>query len=525
MRRPHWKLISLVLLSAGAVLIFSSMALATGESVEDFMKLKSKWDELVGSKFLIQGRVSGTTDTVLGLQGCGIEFRSKERLPRFDIKKDVVEVSGELARDERTNAIYFKISSLKKLENDERIFERRRVDLPRNDPQKWYELGDWAVQRGSFYKDNELIQRGMRCYDEGLRIERATMKDKTAEKLQELGRKSSEMTGKNALKLQLDHEAAFLIWSENLKSRANADELFGLAMDLAKQFPGADQPLVVADQPLRAEYLRAPVEVYDATVTNTDLSVEQRDARRRKLHRILFSELVLESLKRRLRKDGSNGKAIAAELLRVLPEYGDLAAGYRDAEYAARLASVDKLSFSEMTALRKELSELGRTEDSKTLHLKWFARRDEVMRKQSATELVELAALYHVGYEGPRDKRRIVLDLLFEAERHRPGIADAKQLFEIYGYRQYEGRWLTEAEIKAEENSPLALAIREGRVIPGMSPQQVRRVLGTPTSITRLLTGKQVSEYWVYRESRFSVKLTRPTSRPEATVIAVEQLP
>ncbi len=509
----------------GAVLLLAGthVAFAAGESVEDFMKLKSKWDELVGSKFLLQGRVSGTTDNILGLQGCSLEFRAKEKLPRFDVKKDAIEVSGELARDERTNAIYFKLTSYKKLDSDDRLFERRRLELNRNDAQKWYELGQWALQRGAFYKDAELTQKGKQCFDEALQIERATMKEKTVERLSELGRKAVELTGNEVFKQQVEHEATVMRWSEALKNRTTADELQGLAEGLAKQLPGS-RDAVAVDQPLRDAYLQSPVAIYDETLLNSQLSAEQRSARLQKIHRIIFAELVLESLKRRMKKDGSNGKAVAAELLRLLPEHSDLAAKYRDTEYAARLTGFSKLSFSEMTALRKELSELGRVDESKELHLKWFTQRDETMRKQTAAELVELAALYHVGYEGPRDKRRIVLDLLFEAESKRPGIADAKTLFAEYGYRQYEGRWLTEAEIKAEENSPIAMATREGRVIPGMTPQQVRRVLGHPTFVTKFLTNKQVVEYWVYRDSRFSVKLTRAVSRADAVVSAVEEL-
>lgn len=510
-----------------AIIMLAStpLALASGETIEDFLKLKSKWEELIGSKFLLQGRVYATTENVLGLQGCTLEFRAKEKLPRFDVKKDVVEVAGELARDERTGAIYFKLSSFKRLESDDRVFERRRTELNRLSSRPWYELGDWAVGRGAFYKDMELTQKGKQCYEEAIRIERSTMKERTVEALQELSRKSVELTGKDTLKQQLNHEVAHLRWTEAMKSRATADELYGHAVNLARDWPGSDQPLVAADQALRAEYLLAPVDCFDKTVVDPQLSSEQREARCRKIHRIMFSELVLESLKRRLKKDGSNGKAVAAELLRVLPEYSDLAVGYRDAENAARLVAVDKLSFTEMSALRKELTELGRTEESKDLHVRWFTKREEVLRKQDAAGLVELAALYHTGYEGPRDRRRIVIDLLMEAERQRPGIEDAKTLFAAYGYRQYEGRWLTEAEIKAIENSPTAIAMREGRVIPGMTRQQVRKTLGAPSAVTKLLSSKHVTEYWIYRESRFSVKLSRTTSQTEPIVVAIEELP
>ena len=47
----------------------------------------------------------------------------------------------------------------------------------------------------------------------------------------------------------------------------------------------------------RSEYLQSPVDCFDKTISNPQLSNEQREARCRKIYRVMFSELVLESLK------------------------------------------------------------------------------------------------------------------------------------------------------------------------------------------------------------------------------------
>lgn len=496
------------------------------ESIVDFVKLKSKWNDLVGAKFRLEGRVSGNTETILGLYGCSLEFRSTEKLPKLDPKKEQVEVSGELARDERTGTVYFKISSLKRLEQDDRVFERRRLTLPRENSGPWYELADWAVDRGTHYKDNDLVQKGRRLQYEALLLERSLVKMPTVEIFKELRRKAALVAGTELFERQLQFEEGYLWVSEAMTNRkTTADELYGLAMNFSRQFRGCDESLKPEDLALREPFMTSPVAFYEAQLSSKELSKEQIDAKILKLHRIVYSGMLLESFKRRLAKDGSNGKTIAADLERLLPEYAETAKTYRDAELQGRIASFEKLSLAELNALRKELVELGRAETSNDLLLRWFAKREEVLRKRGSEGLTELAVLYHTGYDGPRDKRRVIVALLFEAEKERAINNDGRTLFELYGYREYEGKWMTDEQIKAIENSPIAQAIRDGRVIEGMTPQQVQKAVGKPSAITKSIASKQVNEYWIYRDARFSVKLSRSTSRSEATVAAVEQLP
>ena len=70
-------------------------------------------------------------------------------------------------------------------------------------------------------------------------------------------------------------------------------------------------------------------------------------------------------------------------------------------------------------------------------------------------------------------------------------------------------------------------AVREGRVVPGMRAEDVRSVIGGPTSRTRIATIGQVSELWVYGErgtSRLTVRLLRRSPRAELTVVGVSKV-
>ena len=90
---------------------------AAAQPIEDFMKLKPKWNELVGSKFYLEGRVNGGTENLFGLMGCPLEFRMKEKVPKFEGRKEVIEVNAELARDERTMGPHLSASAWTKRRN------------------------------------------------------------------------------------------------------------------------------------------------------------------------------------------------------------------------------------------------------------------------------------------------------------------------------------------------------------------------------------------------------------------------
>ncbi len=503
----------------------TEFAFASAQPVEEFMKLKPKWEALVGSKFLLQGRVSGVADNVLGFQGCSMVFRCTESVPKLLPGKDVLEVSGELARDSQSGGLFFRVASFRKIESDDRQYERRRASVNRSEAASMFELGDWAMARGEFYKDEDLLQKGRQCYREGVRIERGDKQRQNPEWMEELARKAVDLAKDENLKQELLHQSVVMRYEQlSLKPKVRADDLEGLASSVSKLLPGFDQPLIGGEAELRMTYWRSPVDYYDGFAPSKTVTVAVSEQQRRKLHRVLYSEMILESLRRRVRPDGGNGKEIADEMARLLPERPDLPAIYRDQEMAFRVAQVEKLTLPELNALRQELIALNRGDVSRDVFNRWFAHREGTLRKQGADGLLELAELYQTAYEGPRDKRRIVIELLREVDQLRPGLEQVRAALATFGLQFRNGRWMTDAEVREEENSPLNRAIREGKVIVGMTPDQVRKAIGVPTSVTRCLTNRQVVEYWAYRETKLAVKFSRQSQRPETTVTAVLEM-
>ena len=208
----------------------TEFAFASAQPVEEFMKLKPRWDSLVGSKFLLQGRVSGVADSVLGFQGCSLVFRCTEAIPKLVPGKDVLEVSGELARDSQSGGLFFRVASFRKTESDERQFERRRSTLIRGDAASWFELGDWSMARGEFYRDDDLIEKGLQCYRDAVRIERGDKQRQNPEWMEELARKAVDLAKDENLKQELLHQSVVMRYEQlSLQPKVRADDLQGLA--------------------------------------------------------------------------------------------------------------------------------------------------------------------------------------------------------------------------------------------------------------------------------------------------------
>jgi hypothetical protein len=66
------------------------------------------------------------------------------------------------------------------------------------------------------------------------------------------------------------------------------------------------------------------------------------------------------------------------------------------------------------------------------------------------------------------------------------------------GWERVQNQWMTSAEISSLPKSDIQRAMREGRVVVGMTVEQVAGTLGRPSRITRMASGKLMRELWVY---------------------------
>ncbi len=490
---------------------------ATGQSVEEFLKTKPRWPKLVGTTFRIEGRVATGAGTVLKLHKLPLLFVSEEELPELSGADLVVEVVGRLRKHE-TGILEFELLSLKKTESDIQRVNRLRVELPRDDPEPWYELGDWAMGRVRFYQngravDRELAKEATSIYRMAVRKERTAMTAPSYKSLRDLAFKSEKYGLGDEFKLPLLYEAHYQTWHDT-SARVSSGELETIALRIAQELPDADKPVDEFDADIVSKWREGPVRFYQ----------EAAESLRPQLHRLLYQQVMLESIEKEAEADGRNGDEIAVRITEQIPEFSKLVESYRQKALEWRISHVRELSREDAVSLRRQLIDTGDEATAEKVIREWFTPVETKLRSQGAIGLIELA----FEYEDLFDDGESAVQLLLESDRVKPGSGYVAERLEAYGYTRVEGRWRRKSDVTAGEKSPIEIAIRNGRVIRGMTSAHVRKALGKPDSISRVLTSREVLEYWVYRTpsgSGLSVRLSRPLNRHEGIVRRVFDLP
>lgn len=494
----------------------ASVAFGAGESVEDFLKKKSRWNKLVGLRFRIEGRLATGAGTTLKLAKLPLLFVSQKELPELSGPDLVVEVVGELQRGP-AGVLEFQLISVQKTESDLERLNRIRVDLPRNEPGPWYDLGDWAMHRVAFYQsgnevDRKLRQEARELYRMALRKERTAMKDADYNLLKKLADKTDDYGLAGEMRLPLLYEAHLQAW-DRIRSKGGSEELATVAFRVASELPGARDPADEPEPDEVAEWRISPLAYYQAAP----------ESLRPFLHRLLYQQIMLQSIEKKAAPDGKNGREIAEEVELRIPELNSVAAKYRQMEQVWRISHVVELPREEVLALQKELAEEGREEEGDQVFKRWFKQLEIELEAKGAEGLAELAS----AYEDLLDDSETAVQLLLKAERIKPGISYISDRLEAYGYRQINGSWKRADEAGPDRSSPIEIAMRQGRVIRGMTSQQVQKTLGVPDRVTRVMTSRSVIEYWVYSTSSrsgMSIRIARPINRKEGIVRMIFEL-
>lgn len=516
-RLARRRVATLALLALFLLGLATRTSLAAGQSVEDFLKTKPRWPELVGKTFRIEGRLATGAGTVLKLHKLPLLFVSEEELPELRGSDLALEVVGQLRKRE-TGVFEFELLTLKRTESDIQRVNRLRVDLPRDDPEPWYDLGNWAMNRVRFYQsgreiDRQLTKEATSLFRMALRKERTAMRQPDYKKLKELAFKSESYGLGDELKLPLLYEAHYRTWHDT-SSTASSDDLATIALQIAQELPEASISVEEFDPDFVSEWSEGPVLFYK----------NSPDALRPQLHRLLYQQVMLASIERDVEIGGRNGDEIAARLKKHIPEFSKLADSYKREALDWKIEHATDLARREILSLKQELVAAGEESRADRILRKWFTPVETRLRQKGAVGLIELA----FEYEDLFDDGDTAVALLLESDRVKPGSSYVAERLEGYGYIRVEGRWRRKDAAMTGDASPIEIAIRNGRAIRGMTSAHVRKSLGQPDAVTRVLTSREVREYWVYRTpsgSGMSVQMSRPLNRHEGIVRNVFSLP
>jgi hypothetical protein len=516
-----------------ALLLSAAPLLAAGSSaqpLQSFLRLKDQWPDLVGSSFRIEGHYTIAVKDYVKLKNCDLIFRSSKPLPKLSSGSKVVEISGRLAKDTDNGKLYFQIDQLKELPSDLVTFQQREASLSRGPPKDLYDLADWATTRGKFYDDKELLKRAKAAKLKGFSIERRDLKEVTAATLRGLAERARHLQLDEPLRFELLHESLWLEWESVRKaaekSNTNPDDIdpaqdppWRFLKQLDSELPGATTRSDDVKPLVANEYRRNPITSYRTA----------SESNRRVMHRLFHMEVALAAIARLTKPDGSNGVDIADRLDQLVPEQHDQAEKLRDGELAFLAKNAGTLARTQLQELLQRCRDRQQDALAKEAIQGWLARRELSLRKSGVSGLIQLS-----------DDRWSLLqepiaagEPLLEALPQTPNNVDVIERLKKLGFQEVNGRW-THPQQTPQANiapaTPMAEAeidrnIRLGVPKIGMTPEELLRCLGAPSSITRIATSGRTTEMWIYREGaavRHTMTLERRLNRRQAAVIAIQ---
>lgn len=454
-------------------------------TMKEFMALRPQWDELEKSETTIrlEGRFAGGTGRSLRLEKCPLPFRpALKEFPSFEKDTRRLQVTGRL--DHQSDEQFFRVFSVQKRRSDQEQYAIKRAAVDPADPEDWHALADWAGARGSFYDDEVLLAHAKEARRQGLSVERVQAAG-DVDKLEALAGRASAQ-GNEAIAREIRHEALRLRWGKIRESSAAGEDLLvdPLVKRIRAVLPRSAEPIAKWPKTLAAAYADQPVATYNRGDATTHSMLD----------RLFLAEVLLADIQREAREDGSNGREIAAAIAAAVPERTALAESYRLRAMEYDLAHVKSATRAEVLELAERLKKRDRDADARRALKQWLAVRESAAKADGPAGMVSVAEDY-LGLLG--DREAAVRVLLAAAKANPDSEPVAAKLKEL-GFRRMGGDWLSPEELAARPVDPLTAAMRAGRVIPGMTSDQVRKTLGSPEHVARAASRTQIYIVWRY---------------------------
>ncbi len=458
---------------------------------------KGDWSRLSDTTLRVEGRLASHLRGQLRFQQCNLSFHLTPELERKMVQAKNLEVTGTVKRE--GNAWVFQVADVRTLPTDLEQFRSREAALKNPQPEDWYQLADWARERGEFYKDEELTSAAQVCVTRGIGTELTRLKVDDYEGRFVVADKARELAVPPKLVDEIRHEAYRAWWiPAGSTAKPNPELLAALEKRLRSDWPDAVIPGSPFPTELSREYADRPAETYRRT------ELTQRQI----LRRIFGADVQLRQLQLQASADGRNGREIAELIERQIPERKAAAELYRNAELMYRLSQVATSPKADVLELARELRERQRPREAGEALRRWLVAKEQRLRPQTAPEFVELSDDYLTLLQ---DEVRGVT-LLVEAHRREPQSTEVLGRFERLGYSFDGVSWKKIPAQPMTTPAPQSLGA-PAQLVTGMLMLDLTKLLGEPTSRTRIATAAGNDEFWVYGRagegSRLVIELRR----------------
>lgn len=468
----------------------SASCVAQSTSVAQMQQHKADWDKYTaeGRRFQIQGRFHGRTADTFTLEKFDVPCRlsSSIKLPDRMREGQRIELSGRM--ESENGKTVFQVSRMLVRDTDVDQINRRAQSLPANQPAARFALAEEFLADAEFYDDKNLTQA-----IHSLRTQGIALKRKQSQSDPQLLREVHA----EGMRLEIDVRLLSLLQFEVLHAewKTSGADLEALLIKIRQTCEGWDRQIPEVPERLTEPFQKDASAVYE----------NGTDDDRLWLHRLMFLNVRLQQIESMLKPDGSNGLALAAIVRSEFPAEQSAASSLEEQEVKFRLGRVDQLSRQEFQELADLLTRLSRSDRIRDVLQEWLTAQERRFGRDTIAGLLRTADEFQFAAENWKDSRHhekaveLLKQAWFLATVESPD--DARQISERlkrYGWERLNNQWLTPQQVLSLPKNDIQLAVREGRVVPGMTVEQVVQTLGQPARISRLGSSRVMRELWIY---------------------------
>lgn len=491
-----------------------AQTLSVREIVSDSVDLKMLADR--EKTVHISGRYDGRLGSRIRLAKLPVEVvpQRSVTLPENMRTGQRLTVSGLLRRTR--DIIVLDTSRISIGTTDVERLASRAQQLRQNQPSEMYALADEFQELAEFYDDQELRNAVQSLRLSAFQNQRAAVRGDSAG-LQRLA-ESAETRG------FFSEDLIASVRFESVIAAAKTGMENGLSKRIQESLPGWNEPSKAEPFEHEALYLRDPVSAFEAS----------DERQRRQIVRLVYRRVRLAEILNQLKTDGSNGLNMADQLQKELPEETAAILKAREAFVQYRLQGVPTLNRRQLEDLVELLTVLRRESGINSMVTEWLQAQERRLENGQLDGVLASAEEYLFAWERWKTEawRQRAVELLKRgwgmARDTAPQEADAiAKRLEQLGWTHLRGQWMTSQDVANLPGNDIDLAMKEGRVVKGMSPAQVLATLGEPSRKVRLLSARLVSEIWIYGDvegSGITVHLERgrhvPSDKAAVTLVS-----
>ncbi|HQX51210.1 MAG TPA: hypothetical protein PLR25_14945 [Planctomycetaceae bacterium] len=490
----------------------STVGLGQALTIQELLAQKEQWPTFAvdGRKFQFEGRFEGRTGDTIRIVKFDIvcHLPSSGTFPERIRSGQRIDITGRFLSD--GGRLSFVVTRIIIRDTDIDRLRSRAQEIPADQPAKLIDLAAEYQADADFYADTVLQTEITAMRTNGVQRQRKLARG-DATKLRELLQQATALGVKSELLQLLRFET---IYESAKNPMADVETLLA---EVKLSCEGWDQIVPPVPDRLRLSFEKSAVTAFDAAA----------QADRHGLHRLLYKSLRLRQFQSMITKDGSNGLEIS-KLIRT--EFGDddtLAAEFEEREVRFRLETLTTLSRGELKSLTELLVRLNRAAKVPEVAQTWVQAQEQKFGTSNLAAVLRTADEYLFVAElmQSRDDEQKGADLLKQAWTMSREISptDADQIVDRLrrlGWERLNNQWITAKQMNSLPKDDVQMAIREGRVVCGMTVQQVVQTLGQPTKISRIASRKSVCEMWSYEAAGFAGMVIRFRRNPSDTATA-----